>query len=297
MADKPLTLVIGETNRDAALYQQLSPHISFLYAQNADDVIDLTSDDEPVDVCLISTADREAAVELCAWIKTDRELKHLPLAVVGEANGDLGSWLHAGAIDCFGLSEDPELLLTRLKSYSEMKHKNELLAALAHLDKLTALPSRQRMEEYLDIEWRRSLREFYPLSLIRLDIDRFTAYNDRYGIGRGDDVLKRLARAFEPLFNRAGDMLSRYGSDEYVVLLPSLELDSAIALAEKMVDTVSDLAIEHEGSEGGIVTASAGVAMIEPSRDKRHEDLEDEALEMLSRAQQLGGDQAQGIAV
>lgn len=297
MADLPITLVIGETHRDAALYRHLSSDFSVLFADSADEVIDLTSDNEPIDVCLVRAANTEKAYELCTWMKTDNEVKNLPLVMLGDGDADAERWLSAGAIDWFDENANPALLAARLKSYSELKHKNDLLLQIASFDSLTSLSNRRRMDEYLDIEWRRSLREFYPLSLIQMDLDRFTAFNDHYGIGRGDEVLKRIARALEPIFNRAADMLSRYGGDEFVVLLPSLELDSALALAERMVEAVRDLGIEHELSETNVLTASAGVATIEPSRDKRCQDLQDEAGEMLYRAQQSGGDQAQGIAV
>lgn len=297
MANKPITLVIGEPDHMASPYSFLSHDMALLFANTADEVIELTSDNEPVDLCVISAVDVDKARELCRWMKTDDEVKHLPLAVIGNGEGDAQEWLRAGAIDYLDRNGDPELLSARLKTYSQLKHKNDLLARIASLDSLTSLPNKRRMEEYLDIEWRRSLREYYPLSLIKLDLDQFTAFNDQYGVGCGDEALRKIARVLEATINRAADMLSRYSGDEFVALLPSLEIDSALLLAEKMVDAIRDLGIENESSDSQILTASVGVAMIEPTQDNRYQDLLDEAAEMLSRAQQMGGDQAQGIAV
>ena len=180
----------------------------------------------------------------------------------------------------------------------DLQHKTRLLGDIASLDPLTTLASKERLDEYLDIEWRRSLREFYPLSLISLDIDLFTAYNDQNGLGSGDEALRRIARAIEGTSNRAADMVSRYQGDQFVVLLPTLELENALLVAEKMVAAVEELEIPNEASTvSDVITVSAGVATIEPSRDKRYEDLLDEAQEMLYRSQQDGGNQAQGVSL
>lgn len=297
MAERPIILVIGDIQRDQQPFPSLASELSLLFAASADDVIELTSDNEPIDLCLVSALAGGNAMELCRWLKTDEELKHLPVAVLGNGEPDVQSWLSAGAIDYLDLSTPTELAVARLKAYGLLKHRTDLLSQIASLDAVTSLPDRRRMEEYLDIEWRRSLREYYPLSLIKLDLDAFTAFNEQYGFGRGDEVLRRVSAALEGCLNRAADMISRYTNDEFVALLPSLELDSALLLAEKMVEAVRDLGIEHEAADEQVLTASAGVAMIEPSRDKRYQDLMDEATEMLSRAQQMGGDQAQGIAI
>lgn len=297
MSDRPITLVVGEVQRDQSPFPFLASEMTLLFAPSADDVIELTSDNEPVDLCLVGEPDISRAQELCRWLKTDDELKHLPVVVMGAGAASVSDWLSAGAIDCLDWATSPELLAARLKAYGLLKQKTDLLARIASLDSLTSLPDRRRMDEYLDIEWRRSLREYYPLSVIKLDLDKFTAYNEQYGLGKGDEAMRRIASALEASFNRAADMISRYGNDEFVALLPSLELDSALLLAEKMVDVVRSLGIVNEAADSQLLTASAGVATIEPSRDKRCQDLLDEAAEMLSRAQQMGGDQAQGIAV
>ena len=133
------------------------------------------------------------------------------------------------------------LAAARIKTQLELKYKTGVLQDVASLDGLTALANKPRLDEYLGIEWRRSLREFYPLSLIKIDIDFFTAFNDHHGLGNGDDVLKRVARALMVNCSRAGDMLSRYSNDEFFVLLPAIELDSALTVAERMVEAVADL--------------------------------------------------------
>ena len=300
MSDKFSLLVVGdELNRDSPLLVHLQEELHIVFAVDADQVIDVTSDCEPLDLVLLDIASLgDKAFETCMWLKTDHELKDVPIMVLGEREQDVARWLNAGAIDYLCLSTPVGLAAARIKSQLELKYKTDLLTDIASLDALTTLANKPRLDEYLDIEWRRSLREFYPLSMIKIDIDFFTAYNDHYGIGSGDDVLKRVARRLQVNSGRAGDMVARYGADDFIVLLPAIELNSALIVAERMVEAVRELAIAHEQSDAAdIITISAGIATIEPSRDKRYQDLFDEAEEMLYRAQQSGGDQAQGISL
>ncbi len=298
MQQLPTLLVIGSLSDDSLL-TGLTEEISLIYAKDADAVIDITSDGESIDCILLDAASLgDEAHETCLWLKTDKELKMLPIVVIEAESSQMTRWLKAGANDVLNASLPLEIFFNRIKLLIELKHKTGLLSGLAALDELTALASRQRLNEYLDIEWRRSLREYYPLSLIKIDIDGFTAFNDHYGVGVGDDVLKRLARSLEPLCKRAADMISRYGADEFVILLPAVELENALVVAEKALESVRQLNIEHSHSTvSDRITVSIGVASMEPNRDSRCQDLLDEAGEILYRAQQAGGDQVQGIAV
>ncbi|ARN75459.1 diguanylate cyclase domain-containing protein [Oceanicoccus sagamiensis] len=299
-SDKPTLLVIGSNAvMESALCQHLQSTLSLAYAANADQVIDVTTDDEGIDLLLFDVDSLgESAHETCLWLKTDNETKHLPVIVIMSDTQQASKWLNIGAVDVINPDSPVEVVERRLNTLLELQHKTHLLSDIASLDPLTALASKQRLDEYLDIEWRRSLREFYPLSLISIDIDLFTGFNDQNGLGSGDDALRRIARALEGSSNRAADMVSRYQSDQFVVLLPTIELENALVVAERMVAAVEALAIPNQASTiADILTVSAGVATIEPSRDKRYEDLMDEAQEMLYRSQQEGGNQAQGVSL
>lgn len=299
MSDNSTILVIGDSGlMNSPLCQGLSPEIDCVHASNSDQVIDITSDNDSIDLILVDLLGlADKAYETCMWLKTDSDTRDMPIIVLGDDESQIGHWLSAGAVDYITLTAPQDLIYARLKNLLELKRKTQLLGEIASLDALTAVANKERFDEYLNIEWRRSLREFYPLSLIKLDIDGFAAYNDHYGLGNGDQALRRIARVIENSCNRAADMVSRYGADEFMILLPSIELDNALALAERLVERVSGLAVEHSAADAGLLTVSVGVATIEPSRDKRYQDIFDEAHEVLYRAQQMGGNQAQGIAI
>jgi diguanylate cyclase (GGDEF)-like protein len=122
------------------------------------------------------------------------------------------------------------------------------LALLASTDPLTGLPNRRSVDEDLDRLLARSGRSGRPVSVAMLDIDHFKAYNDRYGHLGGDRLLKAAAAAWRVQL-RGGDMVGRYGGEEFLVLLPGCALDAAHDAADRLRGALPDG-----------VTCSAGVA-------------------------------------
>jgi diguanylate cyclase (GGDEF)-like protein len=104
-------------------------------------------------------------------------------------------------------------------------------------------------------------------SLLFVDIDRFKAYNDKYGHQAGDDALAAVARCIGENIRRPGDTAARYGGEEFIVVLPDTLLEGACAIAEKIRLAISALGIEHADSEYGRVTASIGSASWQPDQD------------------------------
>ncbi|BFG81344.1 hypothetical protein PTKU46_93780 [Paraburkholderia terrae] len=134
------------------------------------------------------------------------------------------------------------------------------LRKLAQTDSLTGLANRRTLDEILEREWRRAVRAHRPLSILFVDLDRFKAYNDRYGHQAGDDALAAVGRCLEDHVRRPGDVVARYGGEEFVVVLPDTDSLGALSMAESLRDAVAKLAIEHLGSEQGKVTVSIGAA-------------------------------------
>ncbi len=139
---------------------------------------------------------------------------------------------------------------------------NLKLERLSQEDGLTGIANRRHFEEVLDMEWRRGTRTATPLSIVMIDIDEFKLYNDALGHQRGDECLRRVAGTLAGVLNRAGDLLARYGGDEFVAVLPSVDAAQAMDLAERLRQTVEDLDLAHETSHGlrHVITISVGVA-------------------------------------
>jgi diguanylate cyclase (GGDEF)-like protein/PAS domain S-box-containing protein len=140
---------------------------------------------------------------------------------------------------------------------------NEKLHALSVTDALTGLSNRRSFDNALDRECRRAERAGQPISVVMIDIDKFKNYNDTYGHQQGDKCLKQVAQALLRAFRRPGDLASRYGGEEFAVILPETDELGAMYVADKLRTIVHALALEHRGSELGRVTISLGVACAE----------------------------------
>ena len=139
----------------------------------------------------------------------------------------------------------------------------------AQHDGLTGLHNRRSFDSGLNEEWARHVRSVSPLALIMVDIDNFKRYNDTKGHQAGDVVLQAVARVLDSHAQRTNDLAARYGGEEFVVLLPNTEARGAYLLAEKIRRAVEELAIDHPGTDGGVVTVSLGVSALMPRQDDR----------------------------
>ncbi|HSA57437.1 MAG TPA: sensor domain-containing diguanylate cyclase [Gemmatimonadaceae bacterium] len=163
----------------------------------------------------------------------------------------------------------------------ELEEMNERLKSLASTDALTGLKNRRAFEERLDRELSRSRRHGHPLSLILLDIDHFKSYNDTYGHPKGDEILRIVGRLLTRTM-RETDFASRYGGEEFAILLPDTDREGAQHLAERLRHT-----IESAKWPDRPITASVGVASYS-GQASTAEALIDYADRALYRSKQLG---------
>ena len=150
---------------------------------------------------------------------------------------------------------------------------NNKLELLSNTDGLTGIANRRSLDRVLAQEWNRAQRAGTPLALVMLDVDNFKHFNDHYGHLAGDDCLRALAQALVKAGRRAGELVARFGGEEFVVLLPDTSLPEALEAAQRMQHEVWALALPHAEIATGIVTFSLGVASVVPSRDHLPEDL------------------------
>lgn len=112
--------------------------------------------------------------------------------------------------------------------------------SLAERDALTRVANRYRLEKVLLEECERAQRFRLPLALVAMDIDDFKPINDRHGHGVGDQTLMSVVESLEACM-RPGDLLARWGGDEFVVVLPKSTLESAKNLAERIRQSMSEV--------------------------------------------------------
>jgi diguanylate cyclase (GGDEF)-like protein len=148
----------------------------------------------------------------------------------------------------------------------ELEHANTALNRLSLQDALTGLANRRSFDKTLDEQVSRAIRHGRQLALILCDIDHFKNFNDYYGHQAGDEALRVVAEALKSCCRRPGDVAARYGGEEFALILPDTGLDGAKLIAEAAREAVLSQHVEYVGSPSTVVSVSAGIASLSPTR-------------------------------
>ncbi|MEI6427301.1 MAG: diguanylate cyclase [Pseudanabaena sp. ELA607] len=180
-------------------------------------------------------------------------------------------WFHYVAVKLGdGLSITVRDITSRKQMELALQDANQKLELLANLDGLTQIPNRRSFDKYLTLEWERHQREQNSLSLIMIDIDYFKYYNDTKGHQAGDDCLIQVAQAISSVVQRQTDLVSRYGGEEFAVILPHTNLEGALKIAADIAQAVVNLQIPHQASAvSDRITLSVGVTSLVPPWDDK----------------------------
>ena len=162
---------------------------------------------------------------------------------------------------------------THIEVEKKMELVNHQLREMSISDKLTGIGNRRCFDATLAKEWSRAKRTGWKLALFFGDIDWFKSYNDTYGHQSGDECLRLVAKALKKNAKRESDLVSRYGGEEFAVLLPVMSLKEAIAYSGRLIQSVRNMKLPHAGSKYGYVTISFGIAVIAPKVDQNMDEL------------------------
>jgi len=135
-------------------------------------------------------------------------------------------------------------------------------------DPLTNLYNQRMFWELLDYELDRCQRHDYQVALLMLDLDNFKAINDGYGHATGDKLLRQLSIELQSVL-RTGDIIARYGGDEFVVVLPETSLEHAEQVSERLLQCMQDFSLETRNDGVVRVTGSIGVGLFPEHADNR----------------------------
>jgi diguanylate cyclase (GGDEF)-like protein/PAS domain S-box-containing protein len=188
-----------------------------------------------------------------------------------------------------GLTGTLKNVTWRKQSQIELTIANEKLERMALSDGLTGIANRRLFDQTLQAEWLRGARSGKPLALLMIDIDHFKLYNDHYGHAGGDECLRRVAQVLSGCSRRAGDLVSRFGGEEFAILLPGADSAAASRVAQACLDAIRDEQIVHATS--GVepwLSVSIGVSSVEVNAARPALSLIERADAALYRAKHLG---------
>ncbi|MBN1612720.1 MAG: sensor domain-containing diguanylate cyclase [Polyangiaceae bacterium] len=184
-----------------------------------------------------------------------------------------------------GSTGEPTGSVIVLDDVTEHRALVERLDRLARTDCLTETNNRRRFRELAQQETLRAWRYSRNLSVLAIDVDHFKEVNDRYGHATGDELLVELAHTMSATL-RVSDTLARMGGEEFAILLPETDNESAVAAAGRVLARVGQL-IVHTLNGPLCATVSIGVATL-TARDRSLDDLLNRADTAMYRAKALG---------
>jgi diguanylate cyclase (GGDEF)-like protein/PAS domain S-box-containing protein len=176
----------------------------------------------------------------------------------------------------------------RKAAEEELTQAFRMVESLASIDGLTGIANRRRFDEALEQEWRRAAREENCLSVLLMDVDHFKFYNDINGHLQGDECLRRIAETATISVSRPGDLLARFGGEEFAAILANTDEHGAWEVASQIRHAVEACAMAHTGSPHGVTTVSIGCATQRPGRDSEMTAILQAADEALYRAKNSG---------
>jgi len=281
-----------------AVAQALEEHYAIRLALDGESALGMAMTDDPPDLILVDVEMPGIdGFEVCRRLKADDRTRNLPVIfVTGRGSEDdeaLG--LSLGAIDFIHKPISPALLRARVRNHLLMKQQADWLRSASRTDPLTGLANRRFAVEQLEREWRRSLRSGDHFAVVMVDIDNFKLFNDTAGHLAGDDCLIAIAAAIAGNAREKIDVISRWGGEEFLLVLPDADLAGAGIVAQRMIDNVRALHWPHPDPDIDFVTVSAGGTAAIAQSDSSWNELVSRADTALYRAKAAGRDRIEII--
>ena len=263
--------------------------------------IEIASSEDPPDLILLDIIMPGIdGYEVCKQLKNNSKTEKIPIIFITakDQEADETKGLDYGAVDYITKPFSLPIVKARIRTHLELKKHRDILEDLSTLDGLTGIPNRRKFDEYLEMEWKRAVRESYPLSLIMIDIDCFKLFNDNYGHAMGDDCLKKVAKDLCATAKRPADFIARYGGEEFVSILPNASIEQAAEFAELLRGNIENLDILHAFSPiCDKVTISLGSATIIPTIKKSYDLLIKSADKALYKAKSNGKNRTECVDI
>ncbi|SFP03159.1 diguanylate cyclase [Hydrogenimonas thermophila] len=282
-------LIVDDTIANLDILVDLLGQYDVIDAVNGEDALEIANE-ESIDLILLDIMMPEMdGYEVCKRLKSNEKTKDIPVIFI-TAKTDEDSIEKAydiGGADYVTKPFRPKELLSRVKKELKLQELMKELKLLASTDPMTKLYNRRYFTNVSQHILEIAKRENQSLSLVMLDIDKFKNINDTYGHQIGDEVIISLANELTQN-QRKSDIVSRYGGEEFVVLLPNTSLEEAIGVAEKLREKIDLKTINLDNYEKLKFTISLGVSEVKVFNEKNIEKALKRADDALYTAKESG---------
>ena len=282
-------LIVDDTVSNLDIVSDFLVDYDVIAIDNGADAINIINS-EKIDLILLDIVmPGMDGYEVCKLLKNHKKTKDIPIIFLSSKSDEdsIEMAYDIGGIDYVTKPFKPKELLAKVKRELYLQDLQEELKFLASTDPMTKLYNRRYFtktsESLLDL----AQREKTQSAIIMLDIDKFKNINDAYGHKVGDDVIISLSKTLQE-FTRKSDVVSRWGGEEFVILLPNTDLDGAFTIAQKIRVTVESFSLPLDDSEEVKFTVSLGVSMVDAQNDLNIEAAINRADEALYDAKESG---------
>ena len=229
--------------------------------------------------------------DLLQSFSKNKSTANIPVIIISgltdEENEEKGFLL--GAVDYIKKPFKNAIVKARVATQIQIINNMRDMEKMSFIDSLTEIFNRRAFDIKLQYELGRAAREKSVLSLLMIDVDSFKSYNDKYGHIQGDMMLQAIAIKIKSQLKRSTDVVCRYGGEEFAVILPMVDVDGAITVAENVRCSISQMKVPALFSDAATsITISIGIATQSPTEDFDAQDIIKEADNMLYKAKKAG---------
>lgn len=291
--DQTVLIVDDDKSNRKILKELLQEQAKIIFAKNGCQAMELAGKHQPDLILMDVVMPDLSGFEVIEQLKNDPITMNISVIfITGLANSDdEARGFNLGGCDYIYKPFKPSIVIARVMMHLELIRQRKMLDEIAHLDALTGVSNRRKLDLVMTSEVAANKREKNQLLVAVLDIDFFKQYNDNYGHGAGDLALKKVGAALQDVLQRPRDFVARYGGEEFVVLIPDCNMACAEMVLANIKKSVLEKNILHEYSDiATVLTVSIGAVLVDDNQAHSVETIFEKADCLLYQAKLAGRD-------
>ena len=271
----------------------LKPYYEIIVATDGVSALEMANEQTPDLILLDIIMPGLNGFDVLTKLKSSPSTINIPVIFLTGLNNvqDEEKGLLLGAVDYITKPFSPSVVKARIDTQLKMSNYIHTIEEQCMIDALTGLPNRRGFDCRMTVEWGRAYREKTILGMIMLDIDYFKKYNDTYGHPQGDVLLKSVSDIINDTINRATDFASRWGGEEFILLLPGTDKDGTGNVAEQIRKNIKNAQVPCADGKITTTTISGGGYAIIPGKGDSINSMIEMTDKRLYTAKKTGRDQ------
>jgi len=291
----PKILIVDDEKANRKILKELlQDEATIIFAKNGEQALELAQKHVPDLMLLDVVMPDKSGFEVIDEIKNDPITMGISVIfITGLANDDDEErGFNLGGCDYIYKPFKANIVIARVLMHLELIQQRKMLNEIAHIDALTGISNRRKMDQVLADELAANKRDKKQLTIALVDVDHFKPYNDNYGHGAGDIALKKVSTAMTEVLNRPRDFVARYGGEEFVIILPDSNFTGTQMVFNNIFQALADKEIIHEFSpSSNHLTISIGAIIVDGEHSNTGAETLLEADKLLYQAKNNGRNQ------